>query len=101
MNFGLSDKTIAEIKKIFAKFPLVEKVIIYGSRAKGNFRSGSDIDLTLFGEGLNSDILLQINREFDESFLPYKFDLSIFAQLENQDFIDHIKRVGIIFYTKK
>ncbi len=101
MKWGLSDESIAAIHSVFKKYPTVEKVVLYGSRAKGNFREGSDIDLTLFGNNLNSDILGKIWLDFDDSYLPYKFDVSIFATLSDPDFIDHIKRVGVTFYEKK
>jgi predicted nucleotidyltransferase len=100
MKFGLSEKTILEICNIFRKFPEVEKAILYGSRAKGNFREASDIDLTLIGQDLNFDILTKINIAFDDSFLPYKFDISIFDKLEDPDFINHIERIGVLFYQK-
>ena len=101
MKYGLSDNAIQKINLIFEKFSAVEKVVLYGSRAKGNFRKGSDIDLTLFGNDLSFDILTKIKIAFDDSSLPYKFDLSIFSQLSDPDFIDHIRRVGVTFYEKK
>lgn len=101
MKWGLSDNAISAINSIFKKFSVVEKAVLYGSRAKGNFRKGSDIDLTLFGNDLDSEILSKIRMEFDDSYLPYKFDVSIFSQLEDPEFIDHIKRVGVTFYEKE
>jgi predicted nucleotidyltransferase len=52
MKSGLPETTIAKIRAVLARFPEVEKAILYGSRAKGNFKTGSDIDLTLCGEAL-------------------------------------------------
>lgn len=46
-RFGLKEATIKKIWAVFSEYPLVAKVVIYGSRAKGNFKNGSDIDLTL------------------------------------------------------
>ena len=98
MRFGLSDNDIKQINRIFNQYPEIEKVIIYGSRAKGNFRDGSDIDLTLIGEGVNLSMLLKIEEEIDDLLLPYTTDLSIFPKIDNPDLIDHINRVGNIFY---
>ncbi len=56
--FGLKADTIRKINEVFVRYPHIEKVLIYGSRAKGNFKNGSDIDLTLVGENLNLEILL-------------------------------------------
>ncbi|MCF6156074.1 MAG: nucleotidyltransferase domain-containing protein [Candidatus Brocadia sp.] len=100
-RFGLEESDIQAICAIFAHYPQVEKAILYGSRAKGNFKNGSDIDLTLFGgEDLTLDILYSITDEIDDLLLPYTFDLSIFRQISDPDVIDHIQRVGVVFYQK-
>jgi len=100
MIWGLSERVVEEIYSIFKKYPVVKKVVLYGSRAKGNYREGSDVDLTLFGKGLDG-VLSKINNDLDDSYLPYKFDVSIFDELSDPDFIDHIRRVGVTFYEKK
>ncbi len=99
--FGLSVDTLRRIKKVFSKFPKIQKVILYGSRAKGNYKKGSDIDITLIGKGLTlENTVYPLMEELDELYLPYKFDISIFNQLEDSDLIDHILRVGKTFYRK-
>ncbi|OHB35422.1 MAG: hypothetical protein A2Y09_08965 [Planctomycetes bacterium GWA2_39_15] len=101
-RFGLKEITIQKICGVFAKYPPVEKAVLYGSRAKGNFKNGSDIDLTLFGgEDLTLEVLYRIMDEIDDLLLPYTFDLSIFHQISDPDVIDHIRRVGVVFYDKK
>ena len=101
MNHGLTDGTVAQIHEAMARFPEVEKALLYGSRAKGNFKPGSDIDLTLVGTALTSKILGQIRGELEDGLLPYTFDVSILAQITQADLIDHIRRVGVVFYEKK
>ena len=98
--FGLSDKTVQDIKNIFSNFEQVEKVVIYGSRAKRNYRKGSDVDLTFFGDNLTLNTLYEIEEKIEELNLPYMFDLSIFKQIDNQNVIEHINRVGKLFYEK-
>ena len=100
MKFGLKEKTINDIQTVFATVPEIKVAILYGSRAKGNYKNGSDIDLTLKGESLNLTILNQILLKLDDLFLPYKFDISIYHQINNSDLLDHIQRVGICFYEK-
>lgn len=100
MKYGLKTNTIDIINQVFSRHPEVEKVLIYGSRAKGNFRSGSDIDLTLQGEKLTHSILNRISLELDDLLLPYTIDLSIYHHITNPDLLEHIKDVGSVFYRK-
>ena len=101
MNHGLSDATVAKIHGVLLRHAEVERAILYGSRAKGNFKPGSDIDLTLTGSRLNDRIRGRIDEDLDDLLLPYEFDLSLFADLTHPELIDHIRRVGVIFYEKK
>lgn len=96
--FGLKDTHIRLIQSVFSSYGSIEKAIIYGSRAKGNYRTGSDIDLTLRGDDLNLSTLMKIETELDDLLLPYKIDLSIFHKIEDPDLIEHINRVGCVFY---
>jgi len=98
-RFGLNEKTIQQICSKFANYPQIEKAILYGSRAKGSYKSGSDIDLSLCGgSDLTLGILYKIMDELDELLLPYTIDLSIFNQISDPEVIEHIKRVGVTFY---
>lgn len=101
MSYGLSEKTIAAIQSVFSKHLNIEKAILYGSRAKGNYRNGSEIDLVLAGEMLDLSQLFKIETELDDLLLPYKIDLVLLHQIENQELVDPIHRRGVIFYEKK
>jgi predicted nucleotidyltransferase len=101
MRFGLKNNTIKQIIKVFTYFPQVEKAIIFGSRAKGNYRPASDLDITLKGDNLTLKDLNKISMALDDLLLPYTFDLSIYKQIDNQDLIEHINRVGKLFYSKE
>jgi predicted nucleotidyltransferase len=98
--FGLSSDTLAKMQSVFAHYPQVEKVLIYGSRAKGNFRPGSDIDLTLLGKELDSSLLNRILIELDDLNMPYMLDVSLFDQIGSEDLLSHIERIGRVFYQK-
>ena len=98
--YGLKDRDIKMIRKVFSKSPRVDRAILYGSRAKGNFMEGSDIDLVLQGEMLTLTELMAIENELEDLNLPYHIDLSILHKIENPDLIGHIKRCGIVFYEK-
>jgi len=100
-RFGLKETVIEKLCRVFAKYPQVSKAVLYGSRAKGNYKNGSDIDLTLHGGAdLTPNILYKILDDIDDLLLPYTVDLSIYRTLNDPDFIDHIQRVGITFYDK-
>lgn len=100
MKFGLKQETIEKINNIFQQYEQIEEVILYGSRAKGNYKNGSDIDLTIKGKNLNIFLLNKISNDLDDLMLPYKFDISIYNYLQNSDIIDHIKRIGVNFYMR-
>lgn len=100
MKFGLEKEQIAEINKIISSNSRIEQVIIFGSRAKGNYRPGSDIDLALFGEDLKLDDLLEINIELGSLNYPMNFDIILYHQIKDEEVLDHIKRVGIPIYKK-
>ena len=98
-KFGLRVKTIEAINSVFSKHSGIEQVTVYGSRAKGNYREGSDIDIVLIAPTLTTNDLLKIENELEDLMLPYKVDLSLFHQIENADLIEHINRVGKVFWT--
>jgi predicted nucleotidyltransferase len=98
--FGLYPNSYKEILSIFQNHENIEKVIIYGSRAKGNYKEGSDIDFTLIGD-LNYDEIIKLKHEFEDSNIPYLIDISIYNDLESKSLIEHIDRVGQIFYTRE
>lgn len=100
MKHGLDDHTVAQICAVFARFPEVEQAVLYGSRAKGNYKPGSDIDLTLVGAALTSTLCATIAEALDDLLLPYGLDLSVFADLHHPDLQAHIERVGVVFYKK-
>jgi uncharacterized protein len=100
VKYGLSDNIIHQIHHVFQQYKAIDTALLYGSRAKGNFREGSDIDLTLKGENLDLQTLNAIGDALDDLLLPYQFDLSIFHMLKNEDILDHIRRIGVVFYQK-
>ena len=99
--FGLSPTTLEKLNNVFAQHDAIDSVLIYGSRAKGNFRAGSDIDLTIKGDEIPFAEFMQIEDQIDDLMLPYTIDLSQYRQLENADLIAHIDRIGVAIYNKK
>ena len=77
MKFGLSDTVIKELQDVFRRYANIEKVLIFGSRSKGNYRAGSDIDLAVIGKDIDYNLLLSILCEIDDLELLYSVDLWI------------------------
>ena len=99
MPYGLAGPTIEKISNVFANYSEVTSAILYGSRAKGTYQNGSDIDLAVTGTGLNLSLINKICNDIDDLLLPYSFDISIYTQISDPDLLDHIKRVGVVFYS--
>lgn len=99
-RLGLSQTTLDKLNSVFLRHKGINSVLVYGSRAKGNYRPGSDIDLTIKGDALEFAELMQIEDQIDDLFLPYTVDLSQYAQLSNIDLIEHIDRVGVVIYDR-
>ncbi len=100
METGLSQDAIIKIQRTLSQFADIEKAVLYGSRAKGNYKSGSDIDLTLYGAGLSQETLMDVSMALDDLLLPYTIDLSIYASLDHPALREHIDRVGLVFYQR-
>ena len=100
-KFGLGAVVVASIQDVFAAHPEVQEVILYGSRAKGNFKVGSDIDLSMKSDDINFDVLSKISQELYDLPMPYTVDLSIFSNIDNAALREHIERVGVPFFKRQ
>lgn len=102
MKYGLSEETIEEICRILENYPQVKQAVLYGSRARGDYKNGSDIDITLIGgDDLTRDILFRIIDKLEETYLPYTFDLSILHKIDDTDFLHRIKKEGVVLYERE
>jgi predicted nucleotidyltransferase len=95
---GLSVRAVAAIRDVLAMHPSIDRAILFGSRAKGNYKNGSDIDLAVFG-AVDDGELGKISWELDDLLLPWEIDLLQFDSITNPDLRDHIARVGQVFYA--
>lgn len=100
MRHGLTDDTVTRLQGVLARFPAIEKALLYGSRARGDHKPGSDIDLTLCGESLTSEQRATITSELDDLLLPYTIDLSIFDSLDHAALRQSITRERVMFYKR-
>ncbi len=99
MNFGIPEKSTSLIKSTLMQFPEVHEAIIFGSRAMGNYKNGSDIDMALKGP-ITEETVLKIKIILDQELpLPYMFDIVNYNTIDNPDFKEHIDKFGKIFYS--
>ncbi|OIJ18064.1 DNA polymerase III subunit beta [Anaerobacillus alkalidiazotrophicus] len=101
--FGLLDKDLHYITKAIKKYAEIERVKVFGSRALGNYKKGSDVDMAIFGESINGKIVAGLSDILNEEYpLPYFFDVIHYESISNQKLAEHIDNSGIeIFPTLK
>jgi predicted nucleotidyltransferase len=99
-DFGLAPHEIEMIRAVFRRIPVIVEVVLYGSRAKGNFRPESDIDLALVG--VDDDLQAEaVAEELDELPLPYHFDVKAYSAIQYKPLQEHIARVGLTLYRRE
>jgi uncharacterized protein len=95
---GLSPQDVLTIQALLSQQPKIEQAILYGSRAMGRYREGSDVDLTLQGSDLAIEDAMRLHSALEDSDLPYQFDVSVRSLIQNKELLDHIQRVGKVLY---
>ena len=98
---GLSLETVSRISGVLAQFPEVEKAVLFGSRAKGTYKRGSDIDLSLVGKALDWRVVGKIYDALDDLLLPYRFSLIRFDENTDPEVAAHIARVGVSLFQRE
>lgn len=96
---GLKENEIAQLKHCFSRFKEIEKGILFGSRAMGNYKNGSDVDIVLVGDKINHKTITQIVNALEETVMPYEFDMLIFNSIKNEELIKHIEQFGVEIYS--
>jgi len=100
--YGLLEKDIDHILKALKQFDEIDRAILYGSRAMGNYKKGSDVDIAIQGEKITEKTIFELDDLLNEVYpLPYFFDIVHFEKLTNQSLIEHIERCGKILYSRK
>lgn len=98
-KFGLCPRDWKNIREVFSRFPQINNVTIFGSRAMGNYKDGSDIDLAVMESGIDNMDIINLKAAFDESDLPYNVDILYYPEVQNISLKDHIDRVGLKIET--
>lgn len=100
-KFGLLASDVEAILSVLSNHAKVERAYIFGSRAKGNYRTGSDVDLALKGSEIDFDTVSQISYLLnEETNMPYKFDVLNYHSITEPELLVHIDRVGVEVYRR-
>jgi predicted nucleotidyltransferase len=97
---GLKEPALSRIRDVLHRHPKVQKAVLFGSRAKGSHKPGSDLDIALVGHELRLKDLNAISLDLDDLLLPYAIDLAIYDRINDPDLLEHINRVGRTIYTR-
>lgn len=101
MMYGLSENQLGQIVSFLSKYPSIEKAVLFGSRALGNFKEASDVDIALFGDQVTAGLAAKIKFEIEEeTYLPYFFDIIAYPTITNSDLKNHILSKGVELYSK-
>ena len=101
INFGLKESDLEYIIDSIKEFKEIDKAIIFGSRAKGNYKPGSDIDLAICEEKVTFDTISNLHSMLeDEGPLPYYIDVVDYTNLNHKELNEHINRVEKVIYKK-
>lgn len=99
-KFGLSQKSLSEVIGVFRNYMEIDEAKLFGSRAMGNFKNGSDIDIAILGDAISLSLILKPKNDFEESSLPYFVDIVNYNSISNPELKRHIDQNGITLYVK-
>lgn len=100
MPFGIKEYQLNKIKEILLHYPGIHDAVLFGSRAKGINKKGADIDIALKGKNLTVNDIITLQQKLEELWLPYKFDLILYRNIDEPSLAEHIKRVGVSLFDK-
>lgn len=100
-SFGITEKSYTLLLELFTRQPEVEEAWLFGSRAKGTHKKGSDVDLAIKGSACNPGLALTMaNKANEELPIPYQVDIIDYCSIDNPALKEHIDRVGLLFYSR-
>jgi uncharacterized protein len=99
-SFGIDEPVLAILRQVFAQYPEIQQVKLYGLRAKGTHRPNSDLDLVLMGKLVDRFTLANILMDLDDSDMPLLVDLQNYSEIKNRQLLEHIDRVGLVIYER-
>ena len=100
-QYGLRHSDLKDMVAVFNKYPPIQEAILFGSRAKGTYKKGSDVDIALLIVGDKNCKLLVSSELNEDTLMPYRFDILALNDVDNLELLDHINRVGVVIYEKR
>jgi len=101
MSFGISEKSCRQLQRVLEEFSEIEEALIFGSRALGTEKPGSDIDLAIKGAAVTPQTALSLAARLNESLpIPYFCDVVDYASIDNPALKEHIDRHGRSFFKR-
>jgi predicted nucleotidyltransferase len=100
MKYGLEDKDVEKIIETVSAVPTVSGIVLYGSRAMGNYKPGSDIDIVLLGDAVSHDDVLDVISSLDTLGMLYTFDIQPMSGISSPDLLSHIQRKGVVLFNR-
>lgn len=100
MRFGLPNKSINQMIQALKEHKEIQKAAIFGSRAMGNYKRGSDVDMVIYGTEITENIVNQLRITLNEKLpLPYYFDIVHYESISSDEFKEHIDTVSKLLYN--
>ena len=101
MAFGLTEKDIELIRSAIAAHPEIEEIVVFGSRAMGNHKNGSDVDLAVKGSGVSLRTVSRLGAQLNEELpLPYQFDVIDYTSIDSPALTKHIDSIGKVLFQR-
>ena len=101
MKYGFSKDQLQEIVEVLAEYPEIESAVLFGSRAMDSFKAGSDVDIAIKGEKVNTSLALKVTGHFEDTNTPFFFDIIAWPTISSKELREHIQRVGEVIYCRK
>jgi len=96
----LPEHIVGQIVDTARRYPEIEQVILFGSWALGNAKSGSDIDLALSGREMESKTVAAFHSYLEEeTTIPHFFDVIHLETIVNIELRQHILENGVSLYS--
>ena len=97
---GISERFIKELLDYCSNHPKITRVVLFGSRARGDHSNRSDIDLAITTQNCSHTVQNLISQEIEDMTTPYKIDILFTDRLQKEKLLFNINQEGVIIYEQ-